>query len=349
MHIKKINKVNQYGFTLVEIMVGLVIGLIATLAIMQTIAAFEGQKRTTVGSADAQLNGNIAMYNIQRQVQMAGYGLPIFDASSLKNDSPLKCNPSTIDNDGLPATPQVDFFPIAITDGGAAGSDQITVRYFNSASGGLPVNVISKPVGGTLFGVENTMGCAVGNIALVVRGTTCSAGIVDPVANPNLNTTDFTNITLMGPDVAAMSTGSSAADYARLSCLGALNQFVFRINNNQLESNNQPVISDIVSMQAQYGVSATSTSNQITAWVDATNAWVTPSIADRNRIRAIRLAIVARNGVQEKENVTTVAPTTWAGGPVIDLSANADWQKYRYRLYQMVIPLRNMTWSGQWL
>jgi type IV pilus assembly protein PilW len=348
----KLSYYSQRGFTLIELMVGLVIGLIATLAIVQTMGAFEGQKRATVGSADAQVNGSIAMYNIQRQVQMAGYGLPIFDASAQQNNSPLKCSPSTIDHDANGATARVEIFPISLTNGGTAtASDMITINYFQtSASGGLPTNVIS--VTGSILGVDNTLGCAQNDIALVVRGTSCLAGIVG-TTNATLATTT-TNVTLTGPDVASMSAP------ARLTCLGGMNTVSFAINaSNELTMNGTAVISDIVNMQAQYGVSATSNSNVITSWVDATAAtgFAAPTIADRNRIRAIRVALVARNSLLEKTNVTTAAPIAWvpvvttpaSPAPTIDLSNTANWQRYRYRTYETVIPLRNLTWSGQWL
>ena len=32
--------------------------------------------------------------------------------------------------------------------------------------------------------------------------------------------------------------------------------------------------------------------------------------------------------------------------PLIDLSADPNWRKYRYRVYQTVIPLRNVIWAG---
>jgi type IV pilus assembly protein PilW len=89
---------------------------------------------------------------------------------------------------------------------------------------------------------------------------------------------------------------------------------------------------------------------------------VAMTVADRNRIKAVRVAIVARNGLQEKANVdgstvcsslTSTGPTgicAWAGtanspAPVIDLSNDANWQKYRYRVYETIIPIRNMIWS----
>ena len=58
----------QAGFGLAEILVGLAVGLITTLVVMQTVTTFEGQKRTTGGNAEAQTNGSIALYTIQRQV-----------------------------------------------------------------------------------------------------------------------------------------------------------------------------------------------------------------------------------------------------------------------------------------
>src|SRR4030067_3297632 len=75
----------QAGFTLVEIMVGLAIAMLATLVIMQVFSVFEAQKRTTTGTADAQTNGGIALYNIGRELQIAGY--PLLPAVN----SPLEC------------------------------------------------------------------------------------------------------------------------------------------------------------------------------------------------------------------------------------------------------------------
>jgi type IV pilus assembly protein PilW len=122
------------------------------------------------------------------------------------------------------------------------------------------------------------------------------------------------------------------------------------------------VASDIVNIQAQYGISNVGTSDTITSWVDAAGGtWAAPSVANRNRIKAIRIAIVARNGQLEKVNVTNAcssliaaSPTglcAWAGtvadsAPAIDVSNDANWQRYRYRVFTAIIPLRSMIWSG---
>jgi type IV pilus assembly protein PilW len=341
-------KNNQSGFTLIEIMIGLVIGLIGTLVIMQTFSLFEGQKRTTTGNADAQVNGTIALYNIQRQIQMAGFGLPIFDANDILNTSPLKCASSLIDHDGDVATANVDFFPIRIVDGStsASGFDEISVRYFSAPNGGLPVNLIDTS-GSPLFGIENTLGCAQNDLALVVKGTTCTAGIVS-TTDATL-ATDTTHLTLTGPDVASITTGSGA-NSARLSCLGDFIELTYQVNGDELAVNGQAVISGIVDVQAQYGVSDSANSNIISGWQSAVGSWAAPSVADRNRIRAVRVAVLARNDLLEKGNVTTAMPVTWSnplnGSIAPSFTLTGNWQQYRYRVYETIVPLRNFTWNG---
>ena len=52
------------GFTLVELMVGLLISLLCTLAMFKAFAGFEGQKRTTTSGNDAQQNGSYSLFQL---------------------------------------------------------------------------------------------------------------------------------------------------------------------------------------------------------------------------------------------------------------------------------------------
>lgn len=63
------------GISLVELMVGVVIGMIAVIVIMQVALTFEGQKRATVGSAGALDEGAVGLYALRREIQNAGYGI----------------------------------------------------------------------------------------------------------------------------------------------------------------------------------------------------------------------------------------------------------------------------------
>lgn len=341
----------QTGFSLVEIMVGMVIGLLATLVIMQVFSVFEGQKRSTTGNADAQTNGSIALYSIQREALMAGFGLTAFDALN----SPMQCTAFTPAGD--------DVSPVTITDGGAAAgaSDSVTIRYGATQQGGVPIRIngvtITAAPAGTA-GVDNNLGCRVGDVAMIVNGTSCvRTTVTGPtyIAVPPSGPPDTTHIELAS--VAGVSVG------ANLACMGGWGPVEFEVDNNQLERNNVPIQSDIVNIQAQYGISAAPNSNQITQWVNATGAqWgAAPlAVADRNRIKSIRIAVVARNGLWEKDVVTTpcssltaASPTglcAWEGSatspaPAIDLSNTADWDHYRYRVFETIIPLRNIVWA----
>lgn len=337
----------QAGFTLVEIMVGLAIGMLATMVIMQVFTVFEAQKRTTTGTADAQTNGSIALYNIGRELQMAGY--PLIPAT----DSPLECTTLTI-NGIADATLPNRLSPAIIADGGAAAgaSDTITFRYGNSLMGGIPTQItaMGAPTANDAT-VGSNLGCQAGDITLITNGTTCAMSSANAVAGT-------TTITLA--DTTAAITG------ANLACLGAWNEITYAVNNGNLGRTVAPNIAvpsvvGIVNLQAQYGVSAAANSNQVTQWVDASGAtWAAPSVANRNRIKAIRIAVVARNAKIEPTAVTTAcssltaaAPTglcAWAGSvaspaPAINLSNDPNWARYRYRVFETIIPLRNVIWS----
>jgi type IV pilus assembly protein PilW len=63
------------GFSLVEIMVAMVIGLLGILVMTQVFSVFEGQRRTTSGGSDAITGGAIALNGVQRDIQQSGWGI----------------------------------------------------------------------------------------------------------------------------------------------------------------------------------------------------------------------------------------------------------------------------------
>lgn len=358
----------QKGFSLVEIMVGLIIGLLVTLVVTNVFSVFEGQKRTTTGSSDAQTNGAIALFNIQRDAQIAGFALPVYGSEF----SPFNCPINTAinhDNDAL--TPAIGLSPVVITDGGAAGSDTIAIRYGDSMKGGISVDM-QAGTAANVAQVDTNIGCNFNDAVLIVRQTsplTCSMTRVAP-SPAGLTAAGVTPVRVALNDITNVSAGNA------LACLGVWNEIQYAVTANQLTRSGAvaagvpstvavPMVADIVNMQAQYGISASANSNQVTQWVNATGAFAntatTPTLADRNRIKAIRVAVVARNGLLERANVTeacsgvnVAAPIglcAWDGAeagsaaPAINLTADANWRRYRYRVYESVIPVRNIIWS----
>ena len=56
-------------------MIALLIGVIGIVVMMQTFAVSEGFKRTATSGTDAQINGGVALYMLEREIRLAGYGM----------------------------------------------------------------------------------------------------------------------------------------------------------------------------------------------------------------------------------------------------------------------------------
>ncbi len=97
---------HEQGFTLVEIMVAMVIGMLGIIIMMQMSSMFESQKRTTTGGDDALNAGAIALYGLQQSAQQAGYCFA--SASSAAIPSP------TLSWNGATLSPvKVNYAPIS--------------------------------------------------------------------------------------------------------------------------------------------------------------------------------------------------------------------------------------------
>src|SRR3954466_1102897 len=65
----------QGGASLAELLVSLVIGLVAVVAILQTFAAAEARKRNTTATAEAQQTGLVTLFTLASEIADAGAGL----------------------------------------------------------------------------------------------------------------------------------------------------------------------------------------------------------------------------------------------------------------------------------
>jgi type IV pilus assembly protein PilW len=346
------------GFSLIELMIGMALGLLSVLIITQVMSLFEAQRRTTTGSADAQTNGGIALFSIARDVQLAGYGL------LPTTDSALEC--STVTYGGMGIT---GMAPISITDSvGVNASDTITIRYATSQMAGA-VSQISAMVGGAAT-VASNLGCQVGDITLISSGASCAMSTATAVsaagASPISITPANTTLAGVGANIACLGSWTEIT-YAVNQATGNLDRTV-RVDGvsdgttvKGVVTGTTPSVVGVVNLQVQYGVSAAANSNQVTQWVDPSGAWAAPTVANRNRIKAIRVAVIARNQKIELSAVTTAcssltaaAPTglcAWEGSatspaPQVNLlPGDANWARYRYRVFETIIPLRNVIWA----
>lgn len=374
------------GFGLVEIMIGVVISIIASVVMFQTYSVSERQKRTTTGAADAQGNGAIALVMLERDTKMAGWG------QNVDGDFVDECTTIYTYKDGAPAPELVTglFASVVVTDGGTAGPDSITIQYYGDPSQQqIPVNVgpttirEDMPQSSSELKVTNTNFCHVDTdgdgvwnpakdqpLALISQNGRCTLMQVTMVSDAALHLQHNPGGTApYNPPIPYQNTNGWPAyrKGAKIHCFGAptLYQRTYRIDANQLvldERNNAGVLTtfqvspDIIDMQIQYGIANLATSQKVDQWVSATGTWATPSVADRKRIRAVRVALVARSATYEKPDetgtctaTTTAMATSWSNWASFNSGIyQSDWRCYRYKAFEATIPLRNIVWAKPW-
>ncbi len=349
------NRDHARGFSLVEVMVGMTLGLLAVLVIMQAFSVFENQKRTTTAGSDAQENGLMATVQLEQDIRNAGAGLTdsaAFNCSSIFSYYDPGSGTPTIPAPGVPSSVMA---PVTITDGGTTGSDTVTITRGTGFLGSIPVTITSgMPQPSSELNVNRTTGFANGDLILVSQGGNCTVMEVTQVQgaalkiqhNPGSSgstynpAANFYN-TAPGNTWPTFTTGAKILNFGRL----VINTYSVDTSHNlqmvDASAVTTTLVKDIVSLQAQYGIAATGSQN-VTQWVDATATTGFNSLdsAKVKRIKAVRITVVARSGKKEGGNVTTSYP----GG--VNISTLPDWQKYRYRVYTTIIPLRNIIWAN---
>ena len=131
------------GFSLIDVLVGLVIAMLGIIIIFQVFSVSESIKRTTTSGGDAQINGAMAMYQLERSLKGAGYG--IFASN---NAAPVPSDPA-------------GTAPVAITPGATTDSLVLTYRQ-NWDFGSFPPaasGVFAVPPALTNETISVTTGC----------------------------------------------------------------------------------------------------------------------------------------------------------------------------------------------
>lgn len=362
------NRIAQKGVTLVELMVALVIGSIAVLVIQQVMAVFEGQKRTSSGGADAQVNGAVALFTLEREIRQAGYGLFGGNGPLCPSGVNLYYNGTTLLDGGT-------LRALTIIDGGV-GPDAIEIARSDAEFSAIPTAVIGAMGSSTAdIRVESKAGLSLGQLFLVAGkdgGKVCT--LMQLSANPVLAGNHWTLVHASGGFAFNPASPGAAFTIAPSYSIGDLvvNMGSFLHRRYQLLcgqlreldptttttpwdcANTVPLVSQIVDLQAQYGISD-SGSAQITQWCNATadsicGDWSNPAIGDASRIRAVRIAVVARSAQYEKEIVSPATLEFWgtgdAGDEPPDRALSNDERHYRYKIFTTIVPIRNVIWGG---
>lgn len=353
---------NQRGISLVEVLVALVIGMFSVLIMISLMTNFNAQQRAARGMDDALVNALLGLHTMEQDLRVAGHGLA---PNELQNCTQFFSyyGPSA----GTSAAPIADFATasLQITDGGG-GNDSLMLRYAESIRGGQPANLVANMSSPSAdLTVDTPFGFSVNGLVLVSNAAgQCALRQVTAVASssPYVLTAAASGPATYNPPSGVASgsptwpTYNGASSAVRVYALGVLTMRRYSLGTEGLvvrdmhATSDTPVAADVVGLQAQYGISASVGSTTVTQWVDATGGWASPSLADRKRIVAVRVALVARSSDRAPSEVSPAALELWPAATTGQLSAAQSYtvpdRNYRYRVLRTVVPLKNLMWSN---
>ena len=319
-----------------EIMVGVVIGLIAVLVIYQVFALSEGIKRNTTAVGDSQQNGLFTSFTLGLELANAGNSIEVA-AKDLE---------SCPDTGNIATTFRP--IPVLITPGSTLDSpDEFVVNYSMGTVSIGTVPFMPPSSDTSNYFVQSPTGFKVGDRIVAAQAGACEMSTVTAVGAPNaegvvhithsgVSTTYTTSAVLfnMGPAIKAQRVRYDVAS----EVLRSQDLFTAGATPNPLSSN-------VVNMKLLYGIDPTN-SGTLT-WVRPIGAWAPATVmsmtaSQLNQIKAVRIGVVVRSEQWDKNNIDV----SWSmfGGIYsgVHAASNGNW---RFRTYETIVPLRNTLWN----
>jgi len=337
----------QPGFSLVELMIAVAIGMMALALAVRTVASSEKSRATELGGSDSMQNGMVALFSMSGDAAQAGFSL---------NDSILSgCNTLLTDTSGYALTaPTGDanvtpLAPVVIKSNGSA-PDEVSFYSGSSSAGTGSLRVTADYANGIRIVVDRPpYGFNQGDVLVVAPdkpGGRCALAQMsnkptDVVAPP---ATQYVNVAQ--GSAYRFNTGNLGvaftASMARVFNLGRADSLAFhtwsvkdgflRLRSTDLRGASRTpatVADNIVSIKAQYGFDTRpgdtykpQTGVQVMRWsstmISADGDATVGNGADYQHVVAVRLAVVARSKQIERASAggactaTTVKPQVFA-------------------------------------
>ncbi|MDQ6627332.1 MAG: PilW family protein [Pseudomonadota bacterium] len=367
------------GFSLIELLVGIAISLIGVLVMFRMVTLWDLHTRTTTSGGDAQVTGTLAIFALERDIKPAGMG---FGAAAVPA---MGCNVQANDVGPPARAFNFPLVPVSITPGAGAIPDQISVLYGNSSfyvseeplQGSTATDKTLRRRGGFRPG---DLAVVAGNPGAGPGSADCALIEITGDLNVDNRTVDhgvgnYTDFYTGAMKPVRFNTGGVGVGFlsGTMYSLGPDPQLrLWQITGGKVLSQRDVIHSPatafdvaegVINLKAQYGIDADGNGRITDA---APNEWTNIPPADWTRVLAIRVAILVRSQQFERSadgdpnapvGVTTVVPS-WAGGPFVMTSVDGgpdiydnitpnpnNWRFYRYRVFEKVIPLRNMIWG----
>jgi type IV pilus assembly protein PilW len=346
----------QAGFSLIEVLIAMGLGMLGILAIMQAFAVTEKYKESTTGTNSAQTNGSIALFSIERDVRMAGYGIASTTA--------LGCGPVQYYYNSNYTSPPggtlaaLRVAPVMITQGSGSTPQDIITTFASTASYRFAPAILTATMASASAAItpDTTTAFAIGDLVMAVNSGTCA---IMQVTNVLTSTLEHTNMSGAAPfNPPSGSTLPAFAANSQLFNLGRPQIRTYAVTSSDLTvadwlltlagTPSTVIVDEIVDLQAEYGLDDGGGGGTPDDGKVDTYTTVTPtSAAGWQQLLAIRFAVMSRGPFEQPNasgtcTATTAAPT-WAGG-TLNLPTTAQSGCYRYRVFETTVPIRNMIW-----
>jgi type IV pilus assembly protein PilW len=361
-------RIREQGMSLVELMVAVAIGMIGILIITQAYVTSDNFNRSTLGEGGAQTNGLIALFTVERDARLAGYGIASSAALGCGNIY-WYYDPNYSSNISGGSLPNIALAPVVITSDTTAPIDvepqKITFMFSTDAERMMPAAITNFNASSSEVSVDGTSGFSPGDLVVMVGAGGCTLGKITHV-QPGPQKLQL-NPGASGP-FNPPAWGSFPTTYASGDSIVNLGNPIVReysIANSKLVVSDAllsaagatllTLVDGIVDMRAQYGHDSDGDGR-----VDTWNAVTPTNSAGWQKMLAVRIGVLARIGNYEKPSAgssncdaTTAAPT-WTGsadtgGAFAKLdftTATSTDRCYRYRVFETTVPLRNMIWRA---
>lgn len=332
----------QTGFTLVELMVALTLGLLV-LAGLITLFANTSSARVEIDKASRQIeNGRYAMQTLADDIRHAGYFGALSNAPDIPAAMPDPCSTTTADVQAAIGVPVQAY-------AGAAAANLIApgkLACINAAAGYKPDTAVlvvrrastAAPAASAASGVFNIQvsGCAGDPVPYLLDVSTATFSLHTNTNPPGCTPITGANAALISPVLLHIYYVSTCSG-TDCSAAGANSvPTLKRIDVTPTSALPTPVIDGIENLQFEYGLDASSPfdgapdiylSSPPTATRDSSAP--PPSVAGQTweNLMAVRVHVLARN-VDSTPGYTDAK--TYALGPAVSVTPGGSFKRHAY-------------------
>ena len=381
------------GFSLVELLVSMAIGLVLTLAVTRVLLGSQESKLTTTSVNDTNQNSNYLAFLLDRTIRSAGSGYA-------QRGESFGCV-LTAARSGTTILPRSTDFPapfasisrtqrlapvMVFRGASSAGSDVIAVMTGTAGFGESASSLVKAAGVSGQIQVPNTLGYRANDMVLLTDGLSpcmvqqVASGFTEIAeqnlalggiyANATIGTVNQTTFQDSGSSFALAlgsaptTTTAASANPPEFKLFGVGDNntlFSYDMLRNDGSNTSVPVADGVVEMRAIFHVD-TDSDGDADAWHNpgaSTNTGYTTSellpvsgttpaptaaaATNLRRIVALRVGLILRTSMPEKDNVALASYTLFAGlAGETTRTLSTDERKYRHRVLEVTIPVRNI-------